>query len=38
MVHFLRCIDEKIFQRYVALDETFPKVYAACEQWLGKKD
>lgn len=38
MLHFLKRIDEDVSKRYMALDEAFPKVYSACEQWLAKAD
>lgn len=38
MLHFLKRVDEHVFKRYMELDEAFPKVYSACEQWLEKQD
>ncbi|KAF2131525.1 hypothetical protein P153DRAFT_365107 [Dothidotthia symphoricarpi CBS 119687] len=38
MLHFFKRLDEGIFERYLALDPTFPRVYEACKQWLQKED
>lgn len=38
MLHFFKRVDEDVFKRYMALDDAFPKVYSACEQWLEKLD
>jgi hypothetical protein len=35
-LHFLKRVDEGVFQRYLALDSTFPRLYDASKQWLEK--
>jgi hypothetical protein len=37
-LHMIKRIDEKLFQRYLELDEAFPKLYEATKQWLVKDD
>jgi hypothetical protein len=41
LVSFLRMLevlDKGVFERYMGLDEAFPKVYKACKKWLEKDD
>ncbi|KAL5378353.1 hypothetical protein PMIN03_000597 [Paraphaeosphaeria minitans] len=35
---FLEILDEGVFERYLALDEAFPKVYKASRKWLARDD
>ena len=35
---FLERLDADIFERYLALDPEFPKVYDACKEWLARED
>lgn len=37
-VHFLRVIDEGIFQRAVGFDAALKTQYEACEKWLERSD
>lgn len=37
-LHMMKRVDEKVFERYLALDEAFPVVYDACKEWLVKED
>lgn len=34
----LETLDGDMFERYLALDETFPKVYEASRKWLVRDD
>ncbi|KNG51284.1 glutathione s-transferase [Stemphylium lycopersici] len=38
MLQFLQCINEDTFKRFLAMDDTFPKIYDASKQWLEKQD
>lgn len=38
LLQFLKRVDDSVFQRYLALDPTFPKIYEASKQWLQKED
>jgi hypothetical protein len=38
MLHFLKVIDEKIYERIVGMDDSFAKVYDACKPWLKRDD
>jgi hypothetical protein len=38
MIHFVRCISEDLFKKFLALDDAFPKAYEANKQWLEKDD
>lgn len=39
-LHFIKRIDkdETLFERFLALDPAFPKIYRASQQWLGNED
>lgn len=38
MLHFMRRIDEKLFERFCEFDPAFEKLYEACGEWLKKDD
>lgn len=38
LLQMFKRVDEGVFERYLALDETFPKVFEACKQWMDKQD
>ncbi|CAI6248900.1 unnamed protein product [Periconia digitata] len=37
-LHFVKRIDENVYQRYLDFDPAFATVYEACRQWLVKDD
>jgi hypothetical protein len=38
MLYMIKLIDEAKFQRFLALDEAFPKVCEASKKWLERND
>jgi hypothetical protein len=38
LIHFLRVIDEGLFQRAVGFDPALKTWYDACEKWLARSD
>lgn len=38
MLHFVKRLDEQIFQRLVSFDATFSTVYEACRPWFANED
>lgn len=38
LLQMFKRIDQSVFERYMALDETFPKVFEACQPWMEKQD
>ncbi|KAG9186962.1 hypothetical protein G6011_10070 [Alternaria panax] len=38
MLHFVKRINQDLFEKLMALDDAFPKVYEASKQWLEKED
>ncbi|KAF2032582.1 glutathione S-transferas-like protein [Setomelanomma holmii] len=38
LLHMIKRIDEKYFQRYLELDESFPRFYEASKKWLERDD
>ncbi|EUC37602.1 hypothetical protein COCCADRAFT_85213 [Bipolaris zeicola 26-R-13] len=38
LLQMFKRIDQRVFERYMALDETFPKVFEACQPWMEKQD
>ncbi|KAJ4301908.1 hypothetical protein N0V90_004004 [Kalmusia sp. IMI 367209] len=37
-LQFMKRVDESVFQRYLELDPTFPRIYEASKQWLARED
>ncbi|KAL6703278.1 hypothetical protein ACN47E_010066 [Coniothyrium glycines] len=38
MLQFFKRINNDVFERFIALDPAFPKVFEACKPWLAKED